>query len=76
MNAPCSVLRAIFETVEHDQSRLLVEVQRGSVYCTLKHSIYSTSCDHRTASDVMIYFRFDGAIFQVTDEIKEQAKKW
>ncbi|XP_078346247.1 zinc finger ZZ-type and EF-hand domain-containing protein 1-like isoform X2 [Oculina patagonica] len=48
MNVPCSVLRAIFENVEHDQSRLLVEVQRG----------------------------FDGASFQVTDEIKEQAKKW
>ncbi|XP_020615974.1 zinc finger ZZ-type and EF-hand domain-containing protein 1-like isoform X2 [Orbicella faveolata] len=48
MNVSCSVLRAIYENVEHDQSRLLVEVQRG----------------------------FDGAAFQVSDEIKEQAKKW
>ncbi|XP_027043421.1 zinc finger ZZ-type and EF-hand domain-containing protein 1-like isoform X1 [Pocillopora damicornis] len=48
MNVPCSVLRAIYENVEHDQSRLLEEVQRG----------------------------FDGAGFQVSDEVREQAKKW
>lgn len=47
-NIPLSVLRAIFESVGQDQSRLLVEVQRG----------------------------FDGSVFQVDDEIKEQAKKW
>jgi len=47
-NIPLSVLRAIFESVGHDQSRLLVEVQRG----------------------------FDGSVFQVSDELKEQAKKW
>ncbi|XP_073246845.1 zinc finger ZZ-type and EF-hand domain-containing protein 1-like isoform X1 [Porites lutea] len=45
---PLSVLRALFESVGQDQSRLLVEVQRG----------------------------FDGAVFQVDDDIKEQAKKW
>ena len=33
-NIPLSVLRALFENVGHDQSRLLVEVQRGLVsYC-------------------------------------------
>lgn len=35
-NIPLSVLRALFENVGHDQSRLLVEVQRGLVsYCLL-----------------------------------------
>ncbi|XP_022784131.1 zinc finger ZZ-type and EF-hand domain-containing protein 1-like [Stylophora pistillata] len=48
MNVPCSVLRAIYENVSHDQSRLVEEVQRG----------------------------FDGAGFQVSDEVREQAKKW
>lgn len=39
-NIPLSVLRALFENVGHDQSRLLVEVQRGSVYFALIHTAH------------------------------------
>ena len=35
MNVPCSVLRAIYENVAHEQSRLLEEVQRWSVFLIL-----------------------------------------